>query len=478
MKNLLLVSASVLLALLACLEPAGAATCHPDDQAGLLGFKAGITADPSGMLATWKAGTDCCAWDGVSCLDGKRVNAVWLSGDLSSPKAFLSGTISPALSKVSNLDGIHLFSMRNLSGPFPEVLFRLPALQSVYIERSGLSGPLPANLGALAKLSALGLTGNRFTGPIPSSISKLTNLGQLQLGNNRLTGPIPSAIKSLTGLINLNLEQNQLSGPIPDFLGSLPQLLFLTLSHNKLSGSIPASLSSLAPRLIFLELGHNALTGTIPAFLGNFKTLDTLDLSGNMLTGTVPKSFSNLTKIFNLDLSRNKLVDPFPALNVKGIESLDLSYNRFHLNTIPKWVTSSPIIFSLKLARCGIRMRLDDWKPAKTFFYHFIDLSENEIIGSPVRLLNSTEFLVSFRAKGNKLSFDFGRMKFPKTLRDLDLSGNSLTGKVPAGVAALKTLNVSSNRLCGPLPRTKFPASAFLKNACLCGAPLPPCKKA
>jgi Leucine-rich repeat (LRR) protein len=63
-----------------------------------------------------------------------------------------------------------------------------------------------------------------------------------------------------------------------------------------------------------------------------------LDLSKNQFTGTVPKSFANLTKIFNLDLSDNFLVDPFPVMNVKGIESLDLSRNMFHLKEIPKWV--------------------------------------------------------------------------------------------------------------------------------------------
>ena len=224
-----------------------------------------------------------------------------------------------------------------------------------------------------------------------------------------------------------------------------------------------------------MELGQNKLTGTIPDFIGNFTSLDTLDLSGNRLTGTVPKSFSNLKTIFNLDLSRNELVDPFPAMNVDQIASLDLSYNHFHLNAIPAWATSSPVIFSLKLARCGIKMRLDDWKPFQTYFYDHVDLSENEITGSPVWFVSNAEFLLSFRAKGNNLSFDFRGMKFSKRMRDLDLSRNSMHGRVPAGVAALMTLNVSSNHLCGPLPATKFPASAFLKNDCLCGAPVPPC---
>jgi Leucine-rich repeat (LRR) protein len=274
----------------------------------------------------------------------------------------------------------------------------------------------------------------------------------------------------------LNLGGNRLTGTIPDIFKSMPELRSLTLSRNGFSGNLPPSIASLAPILRFLELGHNKLSGTIPNFLSNFKALDTLDLSKNRFSGVIPKSFANLTKIFNLDLSHNLLTDPFPVLNVKGIESLDLSYNQFHLNTIPKWVTSSPIIFSLKLAKCGIKMSLDDWKPAQTFYYDFIDLSENEITGSPARFLNQTEYLVEFKAAGNKLRFDMGKLTFAKTLTTLDISRNLVFGKVPAMVAGLKTLNVSHNHLCGKLPVTKFPASAFVGNDCLCGSPLSPCK--
>lgn len=166
-------------------------------------------------------------------------------------------------------------------------------------------------------------------------------------------------------------------------------------------------------------------------------------------------------------------------MNVKGIESLDLSYNQFHLGKIPKWVTSSTIIYSLKLAGCGIKIKLDDWKPTETYFYDYIDLSDNEIWGSPVKLLNRTEYLVGFWAAGNRLRFDMRSLKFAGTLKKLDLSRNQVTGKLPAAISGLETLNVSHNHLCGQIPAAagaKFPASAFAGNDCLCGAPLPPCK--
>ncbi|XP_022954667.1 MDIS1-interacting receptor like kinase 2-like [Cucurbita moschata] len=453
-----------------------ASACHVGDRNALLAFKSAITADPSGLLSSWKSAVDCCTWAGVTCSVPNRVTSLSLYGQLDHPNAFLSGTISNSLSNLPYLDSIYLVNLRNISGPFPPSLFKLPKLLFIYIENNKLSGQLPAAIGNMSQLEALSLEGNRFTGPIPSSISKLTRLTQLKLGSNLLTGSIPIGIRQLKSLTFLSLERNRFAGPLPDFWGSFPELRILSLSHNKLTGKIPRSISSLAAKLSYLQIGHNLLTGNIPDFLGTFRALDTLDLSSNHFSGVVPKSFRNLTKIFNLDLSRNSLVDPFPELFVKGIESLDLSYNKFHLGKIPKWVTSSPIIYSLKLAKCGIKMKMEDWKPTQTYFYDYIDLSENEIRGSPVGLLNRTDYLVGFWGSGNKLNFKLQDLRIVKRLKYLDLSRNQVSGKVPGAVVGLEKLNVSYNHLCGPIPATKFPATSFLGNDCLCGPPLPPCK--
>ncbi|CAI0556178.1 unnamed protein product [Linum tenue] len=461
---------------LQCLR-ATSRTCHVDDETGLLEFKRGITHDPSGILASWKPGTDCCTWAGITCLYNDRVTAVWVQGQPDKPDGFLSGTISPSLAKLRDLDGLYLMNLRNITGKFPVWLYGLPSLLFVYLGNNRLSGPLPVDIGKLGtQLDVLSLAGNRFTGSIPASLSQLTGLTQLNLAGNLITGKFPIGIGSLRNLTQLQLHNNQLSQPIPEIFSSIHQLRFLNLSHNKFSGKIPNSISSLSSTLAFLELGHNSLAGQIPSFLGNFQTLDTLDLSHNNFTGPVPKTFSNLTKIFNLDLSHNSLSDPFPVMNVKGIESLDLSNNNFHLGKIPNWVTLSPIIYSLKLAKCGIKINLTNWKPKETYFYDFIDLSENQISGSPIPLLNRTEYLVGFRAAGNRLSFDLGKLKFAGTMKELDLSRNLVFGGVPNSVAGLEKLDLSRNSLCGKLPPTKFPASAFVGNKCLCGSPLPACK--
>ncbi|KAL1222193.1 DNA damage-repair/toleration protein [Cardamine amara subsp. amara] len=437
---------------LRCLSSTEAAVCHPDDEAGLLAFKSGITGDPSGILSSWKKGTDCCSWNGITCLPGGRVTRLVVEGSSVIAGSFLSGTISPSLAKLQHLQDIRFTNLEKITGSFPQFLFQLPKLKDVYIQNNRLSGPLPANIGALSQLELFIIDGNQFSGPIPHSISNLTRLFQLNLGRNRFSGAIPDIFKSMT------------------------QLQYLELPNNKLSGKLPPSLASLAPTLRWLDLGKNHLSGTIPDYLFRFKELFTLHLSTNQFSGVVPKSSTRLTNLNDLDLSHNLLTGPFPDLKVKDIRIVDLSYNQFQLKTIPKWVTSSQLLYSLKLAKCGIIMRLDDWKAVSTFGYSYIDLSENEITGSPEKLLNQANQLLVFKASGNKLRFDMGQLNFNNSLSTLDLSRNFVFGKVTATVATLEELNLSHNHLCGKLPATKFQANAFTGNDCLCGSPLSPCK--
>lgn len=406
-----------------------------------------------GILSDWKKGTDCCYWMGVSCgFTGYRVTELLITGNGVLGRGFLSVTISPSLAKLDHLERVSFTYLRKITGPFPQFLFRLPKLKYVTINDNHLSGPLPANMGALSELEELTLEGNWLTGPIPSSISNLTRLTWLNLGGNRFSGPIPDVFKYMT------------------------ELRLLDLSHNGFSGKLPQSFTSLAPALTYLDLSYNNLSGTIPSYLSRFKGLSLLDLSRNRYSGAVPMSFTNLTSIFHLRLSHNLLTDPLPDLKfVDGIGSLDLSYNQFHLKTIPKWVTSSPVIYNLKLAKCGIKMTLDIWKPVTLKSFYYIDLSENEISGSPSSFLNQAEVLLEFLASGNKLRFDLGKLNFTKSLRILDFSRNLVYGKVPASVAGLKQLYLTQNHLCGKLPVTKFPASVFASNDCLCGFPLSPC---
>ncbi|KAG6505942.1 probable inactive receptor kinase At2g26730 [Zingiber officinale] len=87
---------------------------------------------------------------------------------------------------------------------------------------------------------------------------------------------------------------------------------------------------------------------------------------------------------------------------------------------------------------------------------HRLDLSSNNLTGPvPFALNNLTR------------------------LKGLFLENNHLSGSLPSiSIASLKYFNVSNNELNGSVPRSLegFPASSFVGNLDLCGAPLPPCE--
>uniref|UniRef100_A0A804IU64 Leucine-rich repeat-containing N-terminal plant-type domain-containing protein n=1 Tax=Musa acuminata subsp. malaccensis TaxID=214687 RepID=A0A804IU64_MUSAM len=150
--------------------------CHPHDRSALLTFKAGITADPSGLLRSWDSATDCCsAWDGVACdaATGRVVN-VSRPGLFSGPDfisdASIAGSLSPAL---GDLFSLRLLDLSNLKQ---------------------LAGPIPPALGRLSRLEHLLLDSNQLTGCIPSAFANLTRLRKLSLGNNRLSGSLPPSM--------------------------------------------------------------------------------------------------------------------------------------------------------------------------------------------------------------------------------------------------------------------------------------------
>ncbi|KAL7107298.1 hypothetical protein ACP275_06G045600 [Erythranthe tilingii] len=449
--------------------------CHVDDEKGLLAFKSGIRSDQSGLLNSWKRGTYCCKWYGIACNpeSGNRVTVIDLYGWPSDGTNILAGPISPSLSKLHSLESLKFAHLGNLTGPFPDFLLAMPNITTIVISDSKLSGPIPRNIVNLVKLERLELEGNRFTGTIPS-LGKSTSLRHLNLGNNRLSGGIPISFRRLRKLIWLELSWNQLTGSIPDIFSGLTSVEILYLQHNKFSGNIPKSLSYLKP--INVDLSHNALTGQIPDISSNrFNVINELNLSWNQLSGVIPENFANFTQITLLDISHNKLNGSLPKMRLeRSMYALDLSYNDYRFGEIPEWIGNTSAMI-LGLEKCGIKMRLNDWKP--TVLYGNVYLSENQLTGNPLQfLISQNTTLMGFSAFGNKLRFDMKHLKLGKKMVNLDLSNNLVYGNVPKTVARLQELNVSHNHLCGELPATKFPATAFLGNDCLCGAPLPPCK--
>ncbi|KAL5563552.1 hypothetical protein UlMin_033299 [Ulmus minor] len=275
-----------------------------------------------------------------------------------------------------------------------------------------------------------------LSGQIPPQIRDLPYLQTLEFRkSSNLTGPIQPAIAELRMLMRLCLDLNSLTGSIPDFLTHLNRLTFLDLSYNSLTGSVPAGLGGLK-YLTFLDLFTNKLTGTIPSSLSNLPNISQLRLDRNKLTGSIPDSFGSFVgNVPDLYLSNNKLSGKIPA--------------------------------SLGKMNFGI-----------------VDFSVNKLEGDGSMLFGSNKTSLLVDLSRNLLAFDLSKVEFSQSLIGIALDHNMITGSLPVGLTALDSLlqfNVSYNRLCGKIPVggkvQSFDDTSYFHNRCLCGVPLPSCKK-
>ncbi|KAF2292768.1 hypothetical protein GH714_027997 [Hevea brasiliensis] len=104
---------------------------------------------------------------------------------------------------------------QSLSGTLSPWIGNLTNLQSVLLQNNAISGPIPAAIGRLEKLQTLDLSNNTFTGEIPASLGNLKNLNYLRLNNNSLFGPCPESLSNIEGLTLVDLSFNNLSGSLP-----------------------------------------------------------------------------------------------------------------------------------------------------------------------------------------------------------------------------------------------------------------------
>ncbi|ESQ40616.1 hypothetical protein EUTSA_v10014071mg [Eutrema salsugineum] len=257
---------------------------------------------------------------------------------------------------------------------------------------------------------------------------------------------------------SLDISNDELSAQIPPEVGDLPYLQTLIFRKlPNLTGEIQPTIAKLK-YLSFLWLSWTNLTGPVPAFLSQLKNLEYINLSFNDLSGSIPSSLSLLPKLGFLELSRNKLTGPIPESfgSFQGqVPDLFLSHNQLS-GSIPKSLG-----------------KLDIYR---------IDLSRNKLQGDASMLFGANKTTWSIDLSRNMFQFDLSKVKVAKTVNQLDLNHNGITGNIPVQWTelSLQSFNVSYNRLCGRIPKggdlQRFDSYAYLHNKCLCGAPLQSCK--
>lgn len=244
--------------------------CNPVDKEALHHFKQQITADPSHLLQSWNVSSDCCAdWEGVSCDSSRRIVNVWSPGTFWGNgfpvDTYMTGSLSPYLGNLSNLQLLDLSSLTELQGPIPPEFGKLLNLTHLFLDSNKLEGSITVTFKYLVRLQKLYLDDNSLFGGVPDSVfGSLASLSELGVSSNQLSESIPNSIGKLPMLTRLDAHQNKFSGSIPDAIGELKNLEHLDLSANNLTGSIPQSIGNLS-LLQLLYLNQNQISGSIPS---------------------------------------------------------------------------------------------------------------------------------------------------------------------------------------------------------------------
>ncbi|MED6141514.1 hypothetical protein PIB30_104176, partial [Stylosanthes scabra] len=338
--------------------------CNHDDSSNLLQFKNSFVVNTSlyrdwwwdqqpGVLcssysktASWKNGTDCCDWDGVTC-DATSGHVIGL--DLSC--GMIEGELNPnsTLFHLTHLQQLNLANNDFCASQLSSRIGGLVALTHLNLSNSGLGGDIPSTISHLSKLLSLDLSrtymlndkGYRKLRFDPSIWNKLilnttNNWQELVLDKVNMSSIGTSSLSLLmnfssSSLVSLSFQDTNLHGNFPIGILSLPNLQELTLSHNEeLKVKLPKSNWSTPLRI--LDLSVTVLSGEIPDSIGHLKSLKQLLLGSCQFEGLVPLSLWNLTGLTDLALTENTLHGEIPSLlsNLKHLINLDLSNNSFN----------------------------------------------------------------------------------------------------------------------------------------------------
>ena len=201
-------------------------------------------------------------------------------------------------------------------------------------------------------------------------------------------------------------------------MGALASLEGLWLDGNALAGPIPPKLGNLA-HLWGLSLSGNALEGPVPAELGGLRRLEFLHLDGNALTGALPRSLVRIGGLLRFRFERNAgLCAPGTTEFIAWLDGIgELGRGPFCNEK------DQAALAALHAAAGG-----EGWVG-----------SEGWLGGTALAGWHGIE------------TDSLGRVA------TLDLAGNGLAGRLPAGLgdlAAMTALRVGDNALSGRLPQT------------------------
>jgi Leucine-rich repeat (LRR) protein len=437
-------------------------------------------------------------------LDGNRLNGsisseicTWVS--LSSIELSLNrltGTIPPCVGSLALLRTLSLAG-NILFGSLPCALSECRLLQFFSVEYNLLSGSVPRSWdGNFTTLTRLYLAFNSLTGSA-QFLSSLNSANTIQINFNFFEGSI--TMPDLIGVDYFIISYNSFSSILP-FSKASNDILQYSAGNNYFTGTIPSS-----DYADYLLVPNNFLTGTIPNFLLD-DSVEVFNVSSNLLTGKLPERYPFTLEEFYVN--SNFLTSTLPSSLGQAFFLIDLylQNNRFG-GTVPAAFRNCTVLEEVFLHNNNFFGSVEQIINALPPSLVHLDISNNQITGQlPSNISKFKNNLETFAAVSNCLSgsipeqlcelkhlqqlnldglatgsnclSDLFTDQFSSSfnaytmnhlirggappclfaltdLTTLHLSGNGLTGSLPADLdlsEALSDLSLSHNLLTGTIP--------------------------